>query len=78
MSTPFLAQAQAAYQAYGQITDFKNYQGLPMPAWDDLPPKIKEAWIAATKHTIEMERLHLKPVLELLQQVKSLEFSPAE
>lgn len=25
--------AKKAYLAYGQTTDFKNYQGLPMPEW---------------------------------------------
>ena len=39
--------AASAYHAYGAVTDHKNYQGLPMPKWMDLPPKIKEAWIAA-------------------------------
>jgi hypothetical protein len=41
--------AKAAYHAYGKTTDFKNYQGNPMPAWDDLPPKIQEAWVNASK-----------------------------
>ena len=41
--------AALAYDAYGGTTDHKNYQGNPMPAWADLPPKIKAAWIAATK-----------------------------
>lgn len=36
--------ARIAYEAYGKTTDFKNYQGLAMPTYDDLPPKIKEAW----------------------------------
>ncbi len=39
--------ARIAYAAYGQTTDFKNYQGLPMPAYDDLTDKIKSAWEAA-------------------------------
>lgn len=25
--------AKEAYQAYGGVTDYKNYQGLPMPLW---------------------------------------------
>lgn len=36
-----------AYQAYGQVTGFKNYQGLPMPKWEDLTEKIRDAWRAA-------------------------------
>ena len=39
--------AKVAYHAYGAVTDHKNYQGLPMPTWEQLPEKIKEAWCAA-------------------------------
>lgn len=39
--------AQVAYAAYGATTDYKNYQGLAMPAWPDLPSKIRDAWRAA-------------------------------
>ena len=41
--------AKQAYHAYGQVTDFKNYQGLPMPEWEALTDKIREAWKAAAK-----------------------------
>jgi hypothetical protein len=34
------------YAVYGGVTDFKNYQGLPMPLWSNLTPKIQEAWNA--------------------------------
>ncbi len=46
--------AQEAYRAYGQVTDFKNYQGLPMPTWEELPVKIREAWIAAAKKVYDI------------------------
>jgi hypothetical protein len=36
--------AKKAYFAYGQTTDFKNYQGLPMPEWENLPEAIQKAW----------------------------------
>ena len=39
--------ARIAYVAYGETTDFKNYQGLPMPAYDDLTERIQRAWEAA-------------------------------
>lgn len=39
--------ARVAYHAYGQVTDHKNYQGLPMPAYDELPETIRRAWEAA-------------------------------
>lgn len=41
--------AQTAYEAYGATTGHKNYAGLPMPKWSDLPPAIQAAWLAATK-----------------------------
>lgn len=38
--------ARIGYDAYGAVTDHKNYQGLPMPEYDDLTPTIKQAWEA--------------------------------
>lgn len=38
---------QLAYEAYGNVVDWKNYQGLPMPQWRDLGAHIQEAWTAA-------------------------------
>lgn len=38
------AAAKAAYMRYGSVTNFKNFQGNPMPAWEDLTPTIREAW----------------------------------
>jgi hypothetical protein len=42
-------RAQRAYEAYGAVTDFKNFQGNPMPKWEELPAKIQHAWFAAAK-----------------------------
>lgn len=39
--------ANMAYLAYGQMTDYKNFRGDPMPDFDDLPEKIQAAWINA-------------------------------
>lgn len=36
-----------AYTAYGRETDFKNFKGEPMPRWEELPPRIRSAWVAA-------------------------------
>lgn len=36
-----------AYMRYGAATDFKNFQGDPMPAWSELPEQIRQAWAAA-------------------------------
>lgn len=49
-----LILAQRAYQAYGSTTEFKNYQGLPMPEFNDLPQKIKDAWVNAA-YTVYLE-----------------------
>jgi len=40
-------KAQRAYEAYGAVTEHKNFQGDPMPAWDDLGDTIQAAWVAA-------------------------------
>ena len=45
--------AKEAYRVYGQTTNFKNYQGLQMPEWEQLPEKIRLAWQTATKAIIE-------------------------
>ena len=44
--------AAVAYDAYGKTTDYKNYLGLPMPEWEDLPEAIKKAWWAAANAVI--------------------------
>lgn len=36
-----------AYHRYGAVTDFKNFQGNPMPEFDVLPDPIKKAWFEA-------------------------------
>lgn len=40
--------AQTAYDAYGLVVNYKNYQGNPMPAFDDLGELIQDAWREAT------------------------------
>jgi hypothetical protein len=42
-----IVMAKLAYAAYGKTTDFKNYQGNPMPSWDALGDTIQGAWVAA-------------------------------
>lgn len=53
MNTEDEKLAKLAYHAYGKVTNFKNYQGLPMPEWADLTEKIKEAWVAACRAAVE-------------------------
>lgn len=44
-----LILAQTAYAAYGETTGWKNFQGNPMPAWEQLGEPIQKAWIAAAQ-----------------------------
>ena len=39
--------AERAYEAYGAVTNNRNFQGNPMPKWADLPPIIRGAWANA-------------------------------
>jgi hypothetical protein len=52
MESQELKLAIIAYHAYGKTTDFKNYQGLPMPEFGNLPEQIQQAWIAATQAVV--------------------------
>lgn len=53
--------AKGAYQAYGAVTDWKNFQGNPMPAYEDLPDQIKQAWEAASQYVVDEVIRGLKP-----------------
>ena len=35
------------YEAYAVSTGGKTYDGRDMPTWDQLPERIRQAWIAA-------------------------------
>lgn len=41
--------AELGYKAYSASTNNKNFRGEEMPKFEDLPPAIVEAWIAAAK-----------------------------
>ena len=51
--------ARAAYDAYGDHTGHLNYQGLPMPIFDDLGDTIQGAWRKAAARVDEMVRREL-------------------
>ena len=46
--------AQVAYEKYAQHQSWKNYQGNPIPQWDEVRADIKQAWYVAVKHVIEL------------------------
>jgi len=64
--------AQLAYHAYGSVTDFKNYQGLPMPKWEDLTPKIQKAWGAAAERVATEVRSPTGDLKEIEAKVAGL------
>lgn len=41
------SRARIAYTAYGRKVNFRNFQGDPMPSFDELPQAIRDAWIAS-------------------------------
>jgi hypothetical protein len=53
------ALAKAAYAAYAQVTEWKNYQGYQMPQYENLSEKIQQAWIAACKEVVRVSKNHL-------------------
>jgi hypothetical protein len=48
-----LAITRDAYHAYGDLREWKAYDGKPMPAFEELPDGIRDAWRAATVKAIE-------------------------
>lgn len=42
-----LKLAKEAYTRYGSVTEFKNFQGNPMPDFEALPETIQKAWVAS-------------------------------
>lgn len=64
-----------AYKHYGAKTNYLNYQGLPMPTWEDLPEQIQGAWIAAAANVYGMVTAQLFNAEVLLAQIRQGEHS---
>jgi hypothetical protein len=45
--------AKSAYKAYAANTGNKNFQGNPMPEWEQLPAAIQTAWEASARQIID-------------------------
>jgi hypothetical protein len=45
--------AKAGYEAYAESVGNKNVRGEEMPAWDDQPESIVNAWVAAAQRMCE-------------------------
>jgi len=74
--------ARQAYEAYGATTDHKNFLGQPMPTWEQLPPKIQQAWVAASLRVRDVSLteflLTFESMLELARQQGGLDTSSVE
>lgn len=46
--------AKKLYEAYGNHANWLNYQNLPMPIWEKLPPKIQAHWEAVASAAREL------------------------
>lgn len=45
---PDYTYAKIGYEGYAASTGGKTFDGRDMPKWDELPARIKDAWLAAT------------------------------
>jgi hypothetical protein len=48
------ALAHAAYETYGEVLNHRSQQPLPMPEWDELPPRLQEAWREVAKEVCRL------------------------
>lgn len=44
---PFKPDGQVAYEAYGEVVDWKTVGGTPMPPWEAQSDRLRAAWNAA-------------------------------
>lgn len=65
--------AKEAYQAYGSVTDFKNFRGEPMPDFNNLPEKIIKAWIKATTVMYLKGMSHMNDII--MQEIQDIKQS---
>lgn len=47
---------KVGYIAYGNVTDWRNYAGLPMPEWEELSGNIQQAWAEAAVAVVAAAR----------------------
>lgn len=48
-----LSITRDAYHAYGDLREWKAYNGQPMPTFEALPEGIRDAWLAAMSKGID-------------------------
>jgi len=52
---PSERRARSVYAAYGQATNFKDFQGQPLPKWEDLPKEVQVSWVKVSKEVLRHE-----------------------
>ena len=57
--TDYRELGRIGYDAYGDVADWKNYEGKPMPSWNELPEDIRVKWTAAAKAITNADRAAL-------------------
>lgn len=45
--------AREAYIAYAKATDNKSWSGQELRPWENLPEKIRKAWVDAAKRVVQ-------------------------
>jgi len=40
---------EIGYNAYGDRAKWRNYEGKPMPKWDEVPQHIRDKWAVAAR-----------------------------
>jgi hypothetical protein len=45
--------AKVAYEAYAEHQEWKNYQGNPIPQWEEVREDIKSAWRVAVQAVLQ-------------------------
>lgn len=60
---------KVAYQIYGLTVGNVNFQGKPMPKWDDLPPVIQSAWVEVAYQMREQSDEQIEAWLKTTEEV---------
>jgi len=55
-STATRQYAERLYVAYTTNSGNRNYQGLPCPAWSDLPSDVRSHWCAVALYADSQEK----------------------
>jgi len=53
-TTDWNALGNAAYDVYGEILNHKTREPLPLPEWEELPPRYQEAWREVAKEVCRL------------------------